>query len=168
LGGGPHARTHIPLARDDRGSDRGRVDDAASRVRRAFNTPGFRASEHVEPPPSSLPTAPTMQPPTPIPSPTPLAITSDDLTDALPTNPMLSKVQGYTFKESKNWVGGGDEGPEWVADAPLTKEQTRQVGVGAPRRVKPDACEARAMFGGYGWTKKWGSADYLKGVGYTK
>ncbi len=84
-------------------------------------------------PSTTAPTASAVVPdasmPSPSPTPTPsmLPITSDDLVDALPTNPMLSKVQGFTFEESKNWVEGGDEGPEWVADAPLTKEQKQNV-----------------------------------------
>lgn len=134
------------------------------------STPASGPPSTSSPSPSSVPTAPTMQPPapTPTPSPTPLLITSDDLTDALPTNPMLSKVQGYTFKENKEWTGGTEEGPEWVADAPLTKEQARQVGLGWLRRVKPDTCEAKALFVGNGWTKRWSTGDYVEAVGYAK
>jgi hypothetical protein len=81
---------------------------------------------------------------------------------------MLSKVQGFTFKENKNWVEGGDEGPEWVADAPLTKEQKREVGLGDLRRVKPDKCEASASLFGYGWTTAWATGNYFKAVAYAK
>jgi hypothetical protein len=122
---------------------------------------------------SLAPTAPAVAPeastPTPSPTPTPsiLPITSDDLVDALPTNPMLTKVQGFTFKENKNWEGGDDEGPEWAADAPLTKEQKRQTQLGALRRVKPDKCEPRAAFSSYGWTAMWSTGDYFKAVAYT-
>ena len=121
---------------------------------------------------SSAPTAPAVDreasTPTPTPTPTILPITSDDLVDALPTNPMLSKVQGFTFKESRSWSRGGDEGPEWVADAPLTKEQKKNVGLGVLRRVKPDKCEARAAFDAAGLTTAWSTGDYVKAVADAK
>ena len=121
-------------------------------------------------PSTSVPTAPAVAPdasPSPNLTPSILPITSDDLIDALPTNPMLSKVQGFTFKESKNWVGGGDQGPEWVADAPLTKEQLSDVNLGTLRRVKPDKCESMVAFFQYGWTDAWASGGYFAAVGFT-
>jgi hypothetical protein len=119
---------------------------------------------------SAAAVAPEASTPTPSPTPTPsiLPITSDDLVDALPTNPMLSKVQGFTFKENKNWVDGGDEGPEWAADAPLTKEQKQNVTLGGLRRVKPDKCEARAAFNFHGWMTAWSTGDYVKAAVYAK
>ena len=119
---------------------------------------------------SAAAVAPEASTPSPSPTPTPsiLPITSDDLVDALPTNPMLSKVQGFTFEESKNWVGDGDEGPEWAADAPLTKEQKQQVHLGDLRRVKPDKCEAKAAFNQYGWMTAWSTGDYVKAAVYAK
>lgn len=119
---------------------------------------------------TSDPATPEPAEPTPTPEPTPtiLPITSDDLTDALPTNPMLSKVQGFTFKENKRWTEGDGEGPEWVADSPLTKEQRMQVGIGALRRIKPDRCEARAAFSGEGWTNATAAQGYFKAAGYAK
>ena len=119
---------------------------------------------------SSAPTAPAVAPEayTPTPTPSILPITSDDLVDALPTNPMLSRVQGFTFNENKNWEGGDDEGPEWAADAPLTKEQKRQTLLGKLRRVKPDKCEAFLALANEGWTTAWATGNYFKAVAYAK
>lgn len=117
---------------------------------------------------SPSPSEPAAPSPSPSPSPTLNEISAVDLTDALPTNPMLTKVQGFTFTENDKWDTGDDEGPEWVADAPLTKKQRKQVGAGTLKSVKPVECEAEAIRAADGWTTSLADSEFLQAVGYSK
>lgn len=100
--------------------------------------------------------------------PTVIRLTADDLLDGMPTNKQMSTIQGRTFKELDNWVGGADEGPEWVNDAPLGKRQRNQIGLGSLRIVKPAVCTVVAAIDGEGRSAAQSNRDAITAAGYSK
>jgi hypothetical protein len=80
----------------------------------------------------------------------------------------MSKVQGWRWVEEKDWVEGGDEGPQWVNDAPLTRKQKQQLRMGTIRAIKPARCEPTALLDGGPVTSQWSKPDYLQAAGYSK
>ena len=121
-----------------------------------------------DPSPSASSTATPEPTPTPTPTAPPVVVTGDDLLVGLPTNKQMSKVQGYRFIESDNWVDGSNAGPQWVRTAPLTKKQRRELALGALRKVKPARCDVVASFGDWwGIPAELSTRDYVTAAGYS-
>ena len=123
---------------------------------------GQTPSSAATPSPSAS-TTPTTEPTS-----SPVVITGDDLLVGLPTNKQMSVIQGATFKESDNWVGGGDAGPQWVNTAPLSKKQRSQLLLGQARKVKPSECTLVAFVDGYGLTANLSNRDAIMAAAYSK
>jgi hypothetical protein len=99
--------------------------------------------------------------------PEPVKLTADDLVTGMPTNKQMSMIQGFRFVEEDTWVGGG-EGPEWANDAPLTKEQRSQLGLGKVRRTKPEQCMLVSSFEGFGISQELSNQDAITAAAYSK
>lgn len=117
-------------------------------------------------PEETVPEPPSPEP-TPEPTPSSFRLTADQLVSGLPSNRQMSKIQGYKFKESDDWVGDADEGPEWSNSAPLTKKQKKQMRFGNVASVRPENCVLNAGFHGYGWPVKLSNSDVMKAVAFS-